>query len=146
VELIKHIYIRDGLFSSTPVGLEEKILRIYTNGNTITKLETIIQTKNFKTQEVENVTVTDPSPMTESTDDVTFTHSYNGRKVIDQKKLADVKNTTDLPLRNEIKIQFMIPNLTILYNNLLLIVESNKKEYKDLDIKMTDFLKKAIQT
>jgi len=83
--------------------------------------------------------------MTESTDDVTFTHSYNGRKVIDQKKLADVKNTTDLPLRNEIKIQFMIPNLTILYNNLLLIVESNKKEYKDLDIKMTDFLKKAIQ-
>ncbi len=145
VELIKHIYIRDGLFSSTPVGLEEKILRIYTNGNTITKLETTIQTKNFKTQEVENVTVTDPSPMTESTDDVTFTHSYNGRKVIDQKKLADVKNTTDLPLRNEIKIQFMIPNLTILYNNLLLIVESNKKEYKDLDIKMTDFLKKAIQ-
>lgn len=145
VELVKHVYIRDGLFSSTPVGLEEKILRIYTDGKTISKLETIIQTKNFKTQEVENVTVTDPSPMTESTDDVVFTHSYNGKKVIEQKKLADVKNTVDLPLRNEIKIQFMIPNLTILYNNLLLIIESNKKDYKDLDLKMTDFLKKAIQ-
>ncbi len=145
VELIKHIYVRDGLFSSKPVGLEEKILRIYTDGKTISKLETIIQTKNFKTQEVESVIVTDPSPSTETTDDVVFTHKYNGKTVIDQKKLADVKNTIVLPLRNEIKIQFMIPNLTILYNNLFFISESYKEENKDTDTKMSEFIKRAIQ-
>ena len=127
------------------MGLEEKILRIYTDGKTISKLETIIQTKNFKTQEVESVIVTDPSPSTETTDDVVFTHKYNGKTVIDQKKLADVKNTVVLPLRNEIKIQFMIPNLTILYNNLFFISESYKEENKNTDTKMSEFIKKAIQ-
>lgn len=145
VELIKHIYVRDGLFSSKPVGLEEKILRIYTDGKTISKLETIIQTKNFKTQEVESVIVTDPSPASESTDDVVFTHKYNGKTVIEQKKLVDVKNTVTLPLRNEIKIQFMIPNLTILYNNIFFIAESYKEENKNTDSKMSEFIKKAIQ-
>lgn len=145
VELIKHVYLRDGLFSSKPIGLEEKILRIYTDGKTVSKLETIIQTKNFKTQEVESVIVTDPSPSSETTDDVVFTHKYNGKTVIEQKKLADVKNTVTLPLRNEIKIQFMIPNLTILYNNIFFITESYKDENKSTDSKMSEFIKKAIQ-
>lgn len=145
VELIKHVYLRDGLFSSKPIGLEEKILRIYTDGKTVSKLETIIQTKNFKTQEVESVIVTDPSPASETTDDVVFTHKYNGKTVIEQKKLADVKNTVTLPLRNEIKIQFMIPNLTILYNNIFFITESYKDENKSTDSKMSEFIKKAIQ-
>lgn len=145
VELIKHIYVRDGLFSSKPIGLEEKILRIYTDGKTISKLETIIQTKNFKTQEVESVVVTDPSPSSEATDDVVFTHKHNGKTVIEQKKLADVKNTVILPLRNEIKIQFMIPNLNILYNNIFFIAESYKEENKSTDTKMSEFIRKAIQ-
>jgi len=145
VELIKHIYIRDGLFSSKPIGLEEKILRIYSNGTTISKLETIIRTKNFKTQEVESVIVTDPSPSSETTDDVTFTHQYNGKIVIEQKKLSDVKNNVVMPLRNEIKLQFMIPNLTILYNNIFFITESYKEENKSTDSKMSEFIKKAIQ-
>ncbi len=145
VELVKHIYIRDGIFSSKPIGLEEKILRIYSDGKTISKLETIIQTKNYKTQEIERVVVTDPSPSSESTDDVLFTHTHNGKIVIEQKKLADVKNTVILPLRNEIKIQFMIPNLTILYNNIFFIIESYKEETKSTDTKMSEFIKKAIQ-
>ncbi|HOP63755.1 MAG TPA: hypothetical protein PK906_10315 [Spirochaetota bacterium] len=145
VELIKHIYIRDGLFSSKPIGLEEKILRIYSNGTTISKLETIIRTKNFKTQEVESVIVTDPSPSSETTDDVTFTHQYNGKTVIEQKKLSEVKNNVVMPLRNEIKLQFMIPNLTILYNNIFFITESYKEENKSTDSKMSEFIKKAIQ-
>lgn len=144
-ELIKHVYVRDGLFSSTPIGLEEKILRIYTDGKNVSKLETIIQTKNFKTLEVENVTVTDPSPSTESTEDVVFTHTYNGKKIIEQKKLSEVKNTVQLPLRNSIRVQFMIPNLTILHNNLLFITETNKKDSKDTDVNMSEFLKRAIQ-
>ena len=145
VELIKHIYIRDGLFSSKPIGLEEKILRIYSNGTTISKLETIIRTKNFKTQEVESVIVTDPSPSSETTDDVTFTHQYNGKTAIEQKKLSEVKNNVVMPLRNEIKLQFMIPNLTILYNNIFFITESYKEENKSTDSKMSEFIKKAIQ-
>jgi hypothetical protein len=145
VELVKHIYIRDGLFSSKPVGLEEKMLRIYTDGKTISKLETTIRTKNFKTQEVESVVVTDPSPNSEATDDVVFTHKHNGKTVIEQKKLSDVKNTVTLPLRNEIKIQFMIPNLTILYNNIFFIAESYKEENKSTDTKMSEFIRRAIQ-
>jgi len=143
VEIIKHVYIKDGMFSNNLIGFEEKILRIYTDGKTVSQFETIIKTKNFKSQDEEVVTVLDPSPATESTDDVMLNHSLNGRKLIDQKKLGDILNDADSPIRNGIKSEYVIPSLTILHKNLLFITESNKKGSKDSDMNVSEFLRRS---
>jgi hypothetical protein len=143
VQIVKHIYIKDGLFSNTLIGFEEKILRIYSDGKTVNQIETIIKTKNFKSQDVEIVSVLDPSPSTESTDDVILNHTLNDRKLITQKKLGEILNDVDSPIRNGIKSEFVIPNLTILQKNLLFITESNKKGSKDADLNISEFLKKS---
>lgn len=143
IQIVKHIYIKDGLFSNTLVGYEEKLLRIYSDGKTVSQIETIIKTKNFDSQDVEIVSVLDPSPSTESTDDVVLTHTYNNKKLVNQKKLGEVLNNADTPIRNGIKTEFIIPNLTILHKNILFITEANKKGAKDSDLDMSEFLKKS---
>ena len=143
VQLVKHVYIKDGLFSNTLLGFEEKVLRMYSDGKTINQIETIIRTKNFSSQSEEIVSVLDPSPSTENTDDVVISHSLNGRKLIEQKKIGDISNSVDSPIRNEIKSEFMIPNLTILHKNLLFITESNIKGSKDVDMNASEFLKRS---
>jgi hypothetical protein len=143
VQVVKHIYIKEGLFTGQLIGFEEKVLRIYSDGKTVSQIETIIKTKNFKSQDEEIVTVLDPSPLTESTDDVILHHTLNGRKLIDKKKLGDILNDVDSPIRNGIKSEFIIPNLTILEKNLLFITESNKKGSKDADLNISEFLKKS---
>jgi len=143
VQIVRHIYIKDGLFSTVLIGYEEKTLRIYSDGKTVSQVETIIKTKNFESQDQEVLIVLDTSPATESTDDIQITHSLNGRKLLEQKKLGDILNNTDTPIRNEIKSDFIIPNLTILHENLLFITESNKKDAKDADVDAAEFLKKS---
>ncbi len=145
IELTKHFYIKDVLFNGKYVGIQKKIMRIYVTGNSITKFESILKSKNYQNLETEEVVVTDPSPMSENTDDIIFSHTYNGRKLIVDKKFIDVKNTVADPLRNNIKVEFVIPNLTILSNSLIFIVESNKKGFKDSDKNMTDFLMKSTE-
>ncbi len=143
VQITKHIYIKDGLFSNTLIGYEEKTLRIYSDGKNISKIETIIRTKNFQSQDEELVTVLDPTPSSENTDDIILTHTYNKFKLIDQKKLGNIVNDIDTPVRNGIKSEFIIPSLSILEKNLLFITETNKKGSKDIDINVSEFLKKS---
>jgi len=143
VQIVKHIYIKDGLFTGNLIGFEEKVLRIYSDGKTVNQVETIIKTKNFKSQDEEIVTVLDPSPSTESTDDVILNHTLNGKKLIDKKKLGEVLNNIDSPIRNGIKSEFIILNLTTLEKTLLFITESNKKGSKDADMNVSEFLKKS---
>jgi len=142
-EVIKHSYITSSQFGRDYVGIEEKSLRIYTDGNNVSKIETIVSTKNYNSQEKEIVTVVDPSPMTEGTDDIVFTHVINKRTLVDQKKLSEIKNTLAYPLRNEIKIQFIIPNLSTLLNSIVFISESTQKSFGDSDQIMFDFLKRS---
>jgi len=143
VQIVKHIYIKDGLFSNNLIGYEEKVLRIYSDGKTVSQIETIIKTKNFKSQDEEIVSVLDPSPSTESTDDIVLNHSINKIKLVNAKKLGEILNDVDSPIRNGIKSEFVIPNLTILQKNLLFITESNKKGSKDADLNVSEFLKKS---
>ena len=143
VELIKHVYIKEGLFSGNLIGYEEKVLRIYSDGKTINKMETIIRQRNFKAQTEEILSVVDPSPKSESKDNIILTHTRNGRKLVDQKKLGEIMNNVDLPIKNEIKAEFMIPSLVTLHKNLLFITESNLKTSKDVDMNVSDFLKKS---
>jgi hypothetical protein len=142
-DIIRHSYIRSAQFGRDYVGIEEKILRVYTDGNSISKLETIVSTKNYNSQEVELVTVIDPSPLTESTDDMIFTHTANRRTLVDQKKMSDIKNTLAQPHRNEIKIQFIIPNLSTLLNSIIFISEATQKSFGDSDQEMLEFLKRS---
>ena len=143
VELKKHIYTRNGELGAEVVGYEEKTMQMYTDGKTISKIVTIVSKKNFRTLEEEIVTMIDPSPTTEGTDDIVLTHQYNKRILVKEKKLAEIENTMDGPVRNSIKIQFIIPNLAILNNMLVFISEVNSKDSKDADRKMTEFLNKA---
>ena len=143
LELIKHIYIKEGIFSGKLVGYEEKTLRIYSDGKTINKLETIIKIRDFRLQSEEILSVMDPSPNSESKDDIILNHTRNGRKIVDQKKLGEILNNVDLPIKNEIKEEFMIPNLVTLHKNLLFITEANLKDSKDVDQNVADFLKKS---
>lgn len=144
VEFTKHIYTRNGEFGSEVVGFEEKRMQIYTDGKKISKIVTIVRKKNFRSLDEEVVTMIDPSPTTEGTDDIVLTHSFNNRVLVKEKKLAEIENTIDAPIRNNIKIQFIIPNLAILNNMLVFITEVNSKGTKDADRKMSEFLKKAV--
>ena len=143
LQITKHIYIKKGLFSNTLIGLEEKVLRIYSDGKTVSQIDTVIRTKNFQSQEEEIVTVSDPSPSTENTDDMILSHTFNKRKLVEQKKLGEVVNSADAPMRNMIKSEFVIPSLSILHKNLLFITESNIKGTTEIDQKMAEFLKKS---
>ena len=142
-ELIKHIYIKAGIFSGRLVGYEERTLRIYSNGKNISKMETIIKIRNFQTQSEEILTVVDPSPGTESKDNILISHKRNGRDIVVDKKLGEILNNIDLPIGNEIKAEFMIPTLVTLHKNLLFITEANLKSSKDIDANVADFLKKS---
>jgi hypothetical protein len=104
---------------------------------------TIVRKRNIRTLDEEVVTIVDPSPTTEGTDDIVLTHQHNKRILVNEKKLVDVENTMDGPIRNNIKIQFIIPNLASLNNMLVFISEVNSKDSKDVDRKMTEFLSKA---
>jgi hypothetical protein len=143
VELVKHIYIKEGLFGGKMVGYEEKTLRLYSDGKTINKMETIIRVRNFRTQSEEILSVVDPSPNSESKDNITITHTRNGKKIVEDKKLGEILNNIDLPIGNEIKAEFLIPNLVTLHKNLLFITEANTKSSKDVDMNVADFLKKS---
>ena len=142
-QITKHIYIKKGLFSNTLIGLEEKVLRIYSDGKTVSQIDTIIRSKNFLSQEEEIVSVSDPSPISDNTDDMILSHTFNKRKLVDQKKLGEVVNSVDAPMRNMIKSEFVIPSLSILHKNLLFITESNIKGSKEIDQNMAEFLKKS---
>ncbi len=143
IEIKKHFYIKDGSFSSYFIGLREKTLRIYISGDKLTKMESVIFSKNYKTLEEEIVTVVDPSPLTEATDDILFSHRYNYKDIVKDKKLSEIPNTVDNPLRNSIKKEFLIPNLNGLHTSLVFIIESRKKDFKDSDAEMSNFLKRS---
>ena len=142
-ELIKHIYIRTGTFSGVPVGYEERTLRLYTDGKTLKKMETTVIVRNFRAQTEEILTFFDPNPGSESKDDIIISHKFNGRKIVEGKKLGEILNNIDLPIQNEIKAEFMIPTLVSLHKNLLFITESNLKSSKDIDANISDSLRKS---
>ncbi|MCU0847537.1 MAG: hypothetical protein MUD12_06580 [Spirochaetes bacterium] len=141
IELEKHSFIKNDLYKDEILGLRTKTFKIYTNGQTISRIETVIFEKNYYTGDWDMVTIIDPSPTAPGTDDVTFTHVKSGKKVQENKKMSDIKNTLASPIRNEIKRDFIVPTLTTFNNSLLFIAEAYYKSLKDVDGAMSDFLK-----
>ena len=141
IELEKHSFIKSDIYKDDILGLRTKTFKIYTNGQTISRIETIVYEKNYYTGDWDMVTIIDPSPTAPGTDDITFTHVKSGKKIQENKKLGEIKNTLAAPIRNEVKRDFIIPNLTTFNNSLLFIAEAYYKSLKDVDGAMSDFLK-----
>jgi hypothetical protein len=143
IEMEKHLFLKDQLYNRKIAGIKKKKIKITTNGQTVTRIESTIFEKDFDSGRVNEVIIIDPSPQSGGTDDITFTHNYGGTLVVKNKKMADIKNSTANPVRNEIKREFLIPHLSIFYNSLLFIAGSYYKSLKDSDSGMSEFLKKS---
>lgn len=141
IEIEKHLFIRSMIYNDKISGIQTKKIKIYTNGQTVTKIESEVYEKDYNSSEVNHVFISDPSPVTSGTDDVVFTHIFKGRTILDKKKLGDVKNTTAYPIRNDLKSEFLVPHLTIFFETLRFIAGAYYKSLKDADTNMADFLK-----
>jgi hypothetical protein len=143
IELTKHSFIKEYIYEKDIVGIQSKRIKIYTNGQAISKIESEIYDHNYWAGTSNIVRIIDPSPTTEGTDDVVFTHAVNGKIYLDNKRLGDVKNSTAYPIRNELKRDFLVPHMTYFLSSILFIAESYMKGMKDSEAGMSEFLKKS---
>jgi hypothetical protein len=145
IQMEKHSFRKDDLYERDIIGIDVKKIKIYTDGQSISKIESQIYEHGTYSGSMNIVSITDPSPMAENTDGIIFGYTLNGKNVLDNKKLGEVKNTTAHPIRNELKRDFLIPHLTYFSNSLLFIAEAYYKGLKDFESGMADFLKKAVK-
>jgi len=89
------------------------------------------------------VIIVDPTPTAAGTDDIIFTHILNGKKLLDGRKLGEVKNSTAFPVRNNLKREFLVPHLEYFSQVLLSIAETYARGIKDSDSQMYEFLKQS---
>lgn len=143
IELERHLFIKDDVYHSAIVGIKRKRMKIFTDGNSVTRIETEIAEEYTESGLKSTVLIIDPSPLSEGTDDVQFTHVVKGRTFLDNRKLGEVKNSTAYPVRNDLKRDFIVPNLTIFNDALLFIAEGYYKSVKDADINMLEYLKRS---
>ncbi len=148
IEMEKHRFIKSSIFKNNIAGIKDvvgirmKSIKYHISGGNVTKIESRIYERYYNSGETTEVLIVDPSPSTEDTNDILFTHIYKGKKLLDKKKLGEVKNNTASPVRNQIKREFLIPHLTVFYNSTIFIAEAYYKSMKDADQYMADFLKK----
>lgn len=143
IEMDKHSFVKDDIYNRDIVGIQTRKIKIYSDGQSISKIESEIYDHLYWAGTSNIVKITDPSPMTEGTDDIVFTHILNGKVYLDNKKLGDIKNTTAYPIRNELKREFLVPHMSYFMNSLLFIAEAYFKGMKDAEEGMTEYLKKA---
>ena len=145
IELEKHSFTRDGIFGRDITGLQSRKIKIFTDGKTISKIESEIYERDYYAGTSNIVRIVDPSPMAQGTDNVTFTNIINGKTYLDNKRLGDIKNTTAFPIRNDLKRDFFVPHLSYFRSSILFIAESYMKGMKDAEHGLTEFLRKAKQ-
>lgn len=143
IEINKYSFIKEEIFEKDIVGVQSKKIKIYTNGQSISKIESEIYDHNYWAGTTNIVRIIDPSPTTENTDDVVFTHAVNGKLYLENKKLGDVKNSTAYAIRNDLKRDFLVPHMTYFLSSMLFIAESYMKGFKDSEAGMNEFLKRS---
>lgn len=143
IEMEKHSFKKEDIYAREVVGIQTRKVKIFTEGQSISKVESEIYDRDYYSGTSYFVKITDPSPMAEGTDDIVFTHVVNGKTFLDNKKLGDIKNTTAFPIRNELKRDFLVPHYSYFMNSLLFISEAYYKGLKDAESSMSEFLKKA---
>lgn len=145
IEMEKHSFTKEGVFGRDITGLQSRKIKIYTDGKTISKIESEIYERDYYGGTSNIVRIVDPSPMAQGTDNVTFTNIINGKTYLENKRLGEIKNTTAFPIRNDIKREFFIPHLVYFRSSILFIAESYMKGMKDSEHGMQEFLRKAKQ-
>ncbi len=143
IEMEKYSFIKDDIYNREVVGVQSRKIKLYTNGESVTRIDTEIYDHFYWAGSSNIVRISDPSPTTVGTDDIVFTHIVNGKPFLENKKLADIKNTTAYPIRNELKREFLVPHISYFMNSLLFIAEAYYKGMKDAEEGMTEYLKKA---
>lgn len=156
LEVTRHKFIRNPLNLHKIVGIKNKSFKIYYSGETVNKIEMQIFERYYDDNSAVQVDITDPSPGDEQTNDVTFTHTLlvnytiqNDRfrkdvKLVDNKKLGEIQNSTAFPIRNDLRRDFLLPNLTFVNNVLLDVAETYYKGKKDAESLMLEFLRKSV--
>lgn len=156
MELERHQFMRNPLSVSKITGVKTKSFKLYYSGDSISKILTQVFERYYDDNSAVKVNVLDPSPSSEDTDDVTFTHTVminytipnekfrKNINMVDNKALKDIQNTTAFPIRNDLRRNFLIPNLVYVNNVLLDIAETYLKGKKDSESLMTEFLKRTI--
>ncbi len=156
LEVERHKFIRNPLNIHKIAGIKKKTFRVYYSGDTVTKLEMSIFERYYDDNSAVQVDITDPSPGDEQTDDITFTHNLlvnytiqNEKfrktvKLVDNKKLGEIQNNTAFPIRNQLRRDFLVPNLIFVNNVLLDVAETYYKGKKDAESLMLDFLGKSV--
>ncbi len=143
IKMEKHNFDRDEFNPGRVRALQKRSMIIYTNGNTVNKIESIILEKNYYEDTSNEVRIVDNSPTAAGTDDIIFTHIMNGTKIVDGEKLGDIKNNTAFPVRSDLKRDFYIPHLTYFYDSLLNVAETYYKGMKDAEQTMKEFLEES---
>jgi hypothetical protein len=143
IEMEKHSFKKEDIYARDVVGIQIRKVKIFTNGQSINKIESEIYDRDYYSGTSYVVKITDPSPTTEGTDDIVFTHIINGKTFLENKRLGDIKNTTAFPIRNDLKKDFLVPHYSYFMNSMLFIAEAYFKGLKDAESSMSDFLKKA---
>lgn len=141
IYLEKHFFIKDDLIPNKIKIKKLKSIKIFTNGTTVSKLESIIREENYYENMVSEVKIIDPTPTALGTDDIVFSYIRQNKPILTEKKLSEVKNSTAFPIQNQLKREFYIPHVMYFYDVVLNIAETYYKGMKDVDSTMTEFLK-----
>ncbi|OPZ39688.1 MAG: hypothetical protein BWY96_00011 [Spirochaetes bacterium ADurb.BinA120] len=142
IEIQRHSYERDELTRQV-TRLKKKTIRIYSSGSSVSKVESEIMERDYNGGLSTQVIIVDPTPTAAGTDDIIFTHILNGKKLLDGRKLGEVKNSTAFPVRNNLKREFLVPHLEYFSQVLLSIAETYARGIKDSDSQMYEFLKQS---
>jgi hypothetical protein len=145
IEIEKYDLLRDSSVDDDIKGINRKKIKVFINGESISKIESVLTEQRLNIGATDRVIITDPSPVTPGTDDIVFSHISRNVKLIDNRKLGDVKNNRVSPLRNNIKKEFIIPHISFLYDTLLDIAETYYSGVKDSERNLSDFLKKSTE-
>ncbi len=141
IYLEKHFFVKDDLIPNKIKIKKMKSVKIFTNGTTVNKMESIIREENYYENTISEVKIIDPTPTALGTDDIVFSYIRENKVILTDKKLSEVKNSTAFPIQNQLKREFYIPHLMYFYDVLLNIAETYYKGMKDVDSTMTEFLK-----
>lgn len=155
IEVTRHKFIRNPLNLHQLVGIKNKTFRIYYSGDNVNRIELTVFERYYDDNTAVQVEIVDPSPGDEQTNDITFTHTLlinysmenekfrKSVKLLDNKKLGEIQNTTAFPIRNQLRRDVLIPNIIYVNNVLLDIAESYYKGKKDAEALMLEFLQKS---
>lgn len=111
VELQSYTFIPMSFAHGKPVGGRYKNVRLYYNGETLSKIETDVVNENFLRQTKSISKIVDPSPGDANVNDISISTSFNDGKPY-TVKLEDIENTITNPLRIEFKREYYLKHLT----------------------------------